>query len=423
MVYHGFIYIIAVCILGFFIAWADGANGLANIMSTTIGSKSISIRTAMIIATVFVCLGAFLGGAQITSTIREGIINTSLFTSTPKVLVFGMLAILAASSFWTFFCSLIGMPISITEATVGSIIGFGAIALGPHAVYWSKILYILVSWCIAPVIGALLAYWIFVVIRTLILAADDPYKNALKFSPIFFFLVGASLGIMIILRSLDHFHYTGISHFERFLIVCITGGCMAILGRALCYLYPLPENPRRYQRYEIVEKIFALLMVLTACAVTFLLGSNDISITVGPISVVADFVKNHGSAITAANHLGVPIWAIVLACAGVVLGLLISGRKVIETVGSRITALTPTRAFAATFSAVLIVIITTNIGIPVSVTQILVGAVFGVGLARGIGALNLNVVRHIILSWFVTVPASAILSVVLFDLLRFTFKF
>lgn len=420
MVNHGLIYIVAVCILGFCIAWADGANALANIMSTTIGSKSTSVRTAMIIAALFVCLGALLGGTHITSTIREGIINNGLFVNSPKILIFGMLAILAASSSWTFFCSFIGMPISITESTVGAVIGFGVLVLGVHAVYWTKILSILTSWFLAPIIGAFLAYWIFVAIRTLILAADDPYKSAQQSSPIFFFLVGIVLSVLVILKSLNHFHPKHMSALTDFLIIISTGIVMAIVGKLSFLLYQLPENPRRHQRYEIVEKMFSLLMIFTACAIAFLLGSNDISITVGPISMVAGFVKNGNIISTATDH--VPLWTILLACSGVVLGLWINGRKVIETVGDRITALTPTRAFAATFSAVMIVTITTSIGIPVSVTQILVGAVFGVGLARGIGALNLNVIRHIILSWFVTVPAAAILSMLVFDLLRFLFK-
>jgi len=414
---YGFAFVIGACLIGLIMSWGVGANDLANIMSTTMGSKAITVRQAMIIAVIFEFAGAFLGGVHVTNTIRSGIINTAFFNHTPDLLILGMIATLLASMVWIIFASFVGMPVSITNAIVGALVGFGAVVLGVHGVHWHKVWLIVLSWVGSPLIAGMVAYWLFILVRVSILSARDPVRNVRRYLPIFFFLVGIVLAIMIVLRDLAHFGIQ-LNNIQRYLIIIIIAVLITIVGTWLTRRIILPENPKRYQRFEYVEKLFGVLMAFTACAMVFAHGSNDVAIAMGPVAAVVSIVK-HGGDVAMQDPLS--LWTMLLGCVGVVIGLFMYGRKVIVTVGSGITALTPSRAFAATIAAACAVILSTSGGIPVSATQTLVGGVFGVGLARGIGALNLNVIRNIFLSWFITVPAAALLAILFFDLMRWRF--
>jgi len=399
--------------------WGVGANDLANIMSTTMGSKAITVRQAMLIAIVFEFAGAFLGGVHVTNTIRSGIINTALFADHAEILVYGMIAVLLASMAWMLFASYIGMPVSITNAIVGALVGFGAIVLGVHAVHWKTVGFIALSWVCTPIAAGVGSFWLFTLVRRLILATNDPIRSSRRYIPLYFFMVGVVLSIMTVLKEIVRFGYHP-GGWQQFVIVIIAACIILILGMFLCRQIVLPENPKRYQLYEYIEKKFGILMAFTACAMVFAHGSNDVAIAVGPVAAIYSIVVHNGSLLMKDP---VPLWIVFMGCMGVVIGLLMYGRKVIATVGKKITSLTPSRAFAATFAAAVAVIISTSSGIPVSATQTLVGGVFGVGLARGIGALNLNVIRNILLSWVVTVPATAMLAILFFDVLQWMFHF
>lgn len=395
-------------------AWSDGANGLANILSTTIGSKSTSLKTALIIGSIFVVLGAFLGGAHVTNTIRTGILDLQSFPCSAHLYIIGMIAVSISSMSFVMTCSYFGMPVSITDATVGSLIGFGGLVLGIKHVYWGKVGIIIGSWVVAPLFAGFLSYWFFIIIRTMILATDDPAKSVKRVMPFLFFLVGLILAIITVLKDLSHFHIY-VNFWQRFEVVLGCALLVTVLGYIFTRKITLPDAPKRYHRFDFVEKYFAVLMAFTACALVFGLGSNDLAVIIGPFASVVSAIKSGGNLMA---DQPIPIWAMQLACSAVILGLWVSGKKVIETVGDKITTLTPTRAFSATIAAVFTVVCTTNWGIPVSVTHILVGGVFGVGLARGLGALNIRVMRHIFLSWIVTLPATAVLAIVFFELLK-----
>ncbi|HCU04881.1 MAG: phosphate permease [Gammaproteobacteria bacterium GWE2_42_36] len=413
MEYH-FVVILVACLIGLFMAWGVGANDLANVMSTTMGSKAISVRQAMLIAIVFEFAGAFLGGVHVTDTIRNGIINTQLFSDSPQILVEGMLATLIAGMSWIIFASAIGMPVSITNSIIGAIIGFGAVVLGIHAIHWHTVQLIAISWICSPMIAGLFGYFLFVLVSKTILAADDPCRNVKKYMPIYFFFVGVVFALMAILRDLSHFGYKP-SFLERTGIIILTGLAVMLLGRFFSRRIQLVQNASRHECYQYIEKLFGILMGFTACTMVFAHGSNDVGVAIGPIIAIVNIVT-HQPLFSASHTITYGLMA--LGCFGVVTGLLMYGRKVIETVGERITALTPSRAFAATLAAASTVIFSTSAGIPVSATQTLVGGVLGVGLAKGIGALNLNVIRNIILSWLITVPVCATLAIVFFHLLK-----
>ena len=408
------IYLFVAIILCFLMTWGVGANDLANVMSTTMGSKAVTVKQAMLIAIVFEFAGAFLGGNGVTETMRDGIINTSQLSNQPSVLIEGMLSVLFACTIWMNLASYLGVPVSITNALVGSMVGFGTMVLGSDAIHWNQVGRIAIGWVTSPIISGLTAYALFISIQQTIFVKSNPLAKAKLYIPIYLFLIGSILSFITVFKGLNHFDIH--LNFKQDLAVTLaTSIIITITG--MIFIKRIPENPkiRRRERFIQVEKYFAVLMAMTACAMAFAHGSNDVALAVGPLTIVHSLVMHSNQAFDANNY---PSWIILFGCVGVITGLLMYGRKVIETVGSAITALTPSRAFAATLSAATTVVVATSTGIPVSATQTLVGAVLGVGLARGIGALNLIVIRNIFMSWILTLPAASILTILSYKLLH-----
>lgn len=414
MLEHSLLFITIACLVGFIMTWGVGANDLANIMSPTMGSKAITVRQAMIIAVIFEFAGAILGGNHVTTTIRSGIINTTLLSHDPSVLLYGMLSTLMAGAVWMLLASALGMPVSITNAIVGALIGFGTIVLGPQAIHWNQVSKIAISWVCSPSIACLAGYLLFVTIRRTIFDADNPAKSVRWYLPIYFLLVGIVLGNMTVLKGLEHLGYK-LLLWQTVLTTLLTAVIVMIIGMLITLTVRESSMQKRFQQVYFVERIFSVLMAFTACAMVFAHGSNDVAIAMGPVSAIISLTEQGNISSSA------PIWVSWFGCVGVIIGLFMYGRKVIATVGSEITTLTPSRAFAATLAAASTVIVSTSTGIPVSATQTLVGGVLGVGLARGIGALNLRIIRNIFLSWLVTVPAAALLTIIFFYLFKSIF--
>lgn len=411
---HSTLYIILALSLCFLMTWGVGANDLANVMSTTMGSKAVTVRQAMIIAVVFEFAGAFFGGAGVTETMRDGIINTSLLVDQPHILIQGMLGVLLACTFWMNFASYLGVPVSITNALVGSMVGFGSVVLGHDAIHWEQVSHIAIGWLTSPLIAGITGYLLFLSIQQSIFIKNDPLERAKLYVPIYLFLIGCILSFITVFKGLHHFNIH-LNLKQNLAVTLATSITLTIIGTII--IKQIPENPhmRRKERFLQVEKYFAVLMAMTACAMVFAHGSNDVALAVGPLSIVHSLVLHSHQALDTTVY---PSWIILLGCIGVISGLLIYGRKVIATVGSSITALTPSRAFAATLAAATTVVVATSLGIPVSATQTLVGAVLGVGLARGIGALNLIVIRNIFTSWILTLPAASLLTIVSYKILH-----
>lgn len=409
---HGLIFVGLAFAVGLWMTWGVGANDLANVMSTAIGSKAITVRQAIIIAIVFEIAGAFVGGNQVTATIREGVINTQHFHQTPILLVYSMLSVLFAVAIWITTASYIAMPVSITNAVVGALVGVAAIMLGMHAVHWQTVGYIAISWISSPAIAGILAYLLFISIKRSILGKENPLPAAQRYIPVYLFLVGIVLAMMTTLKIVNHFHLYNKE--MRFFLVLLTAFIILTIGVWRMKLIRFEAEGQRHLQFLYIENRFSVLMAFTACAMVFAHGSNDVAIAVGPVAAIVGSVVP----VSSLHHSGLMNSLMLFGCLGVVLGLFMYGRKVIETVGSQITTLTPSRAFAATLAAASVVAISTTTGIPVSATQTLVGAVLGVGLARGIDALNLHVIRNIFMSWVITIPVSAGLAVLFFFLLK-----
>lgn len=413
-----FMYIALACVLGVVMTWSVGANDLANIMSTTMGSKAIGVRNAIIIAVIFEFAGAFLGGKGVSNTLRGGIINTNDLIQTPYILLHGMLAVLSAGTIWMLIASYFGMPVSITNAIVGAIVGFGLVVVGPSSMHWHTVISIAISWIASPTIAGLVGYLIFISIQRMILVQAKPFHFAIRYSPIYFFIVGVVLAIMIIIKGLQHFHVI-LPMVQFWGTLLISGVAFAIIGELLIKRITLEDEGRLRAQFASTEKIFGILMGLTACAMVFAHGSNDVAIAVGPMAAIITIALSHGTTLYTAN---LPAWITFIGVVGVITGLMMYGRKIIETVGKGITNLTPSRAFSATLAAASTVVVSTSLGIPVSATQTLVGGILGVGLARGIGALNLRVVRNILMSWMITLPVSAGLAISFFYIFQAIFR-
>ncbi|MFT4058998.1 MAG: inorganic phosphate transporter [Legionella sp.] len=408
------IYLSIAIILCFMMTWGVGANDLANVMSTTMGSKAVTAKQAMMIAIIFEFAGAFLGGNEVTETMRDGIINSSQLSEQPLILIEGMLGVLLACTVWMNLASYIGVPVSITNALVGSMVGFGAVVLGTDAIHWHQVGHIAISWITSPVISGVTAYILFISIQQTIFVKSNPLAKAKLYIPIYLFLIGSILSFITVFKGLNHFNIH-LNFKQNLAVTLATSITITVIGMIFIRRIPEHSRVRRRERFIQVEKYFAVLMAMTACAMAFAHGSNDVALAVGPLTIIHSLIMHSHQVFNANNY---PAWIILLGCFGVVTGLLMYGRKVIETVGSAITALTPSRAFAATLSAATTVVVSTSTGIPVSATQTLVGAVLGVGLARGIGALNLIVIRNIFMSWVLTLPAASLLTILSYKILH-----
>lgn len=398
---------------GLFMAWGIGANDVANAMATSVGSKALTIKQAILVAAVFEFTGAFLAGGQVTSTIRKGIIDASQVADNPELLVFGMLAALLAAAVWLLIASRKGWPVSTTHSIVGAIVGFATVGIGVESVHWAKVGTIAASWVVSPMLSGVLAFLIFMSVQKLILGTKDPLKNARKYVPFYIFAVGFILALVTMLKGLKHVGLD-LSYGESVMVALASGIVTMSIGIIAIKKIKVDPNQDKDFRFTNVEKIFGILMVFTACGMAFAHGSNDVANAVGPVAAILSIVKTGA----VAQNSPLSTWILLLGGIGIVLGLATYGWRVIRTVGRNITELTPSRGFAAELAAASTVVIASGTGIPISTTHTLVGAVLGVGIARGIGALNLRVVRNIMLSWVITLPAGGILAVLFFFLLK-----
>ncbi|SPJ33810.1 inorganic phosphate transporter [Kushneria phyllosphaerae] len=411
---HGELFILLACVFGFFMAWGVGANDVANAMGTSVGSKAITIRQAICIAIVFEFLGAWLAGGEVTATIRNGIIDPTLLSSEPQYLVYGMLSSLLAAAIWLMIASKQGWPVSTTHSVVGAIVGFAVAGLGPSSVQWGAIGQIVSSWVISPVIAGVIGFLLFRSIQGLIFENKDPLAAARRYVPGYMFLVGFIVAMVTLLKGLSHVGLN-LSFTDALLWAMGVGAIITLLGILL--ERRITHEPRGGNRSSFtgVERIFGVLMMFTACAMAFAHGSNDVANAVGPLAAVVSIVNTHGQI---GGNAALPWWILILGGGGIVFGLLTYGHRVIATVGTGITELTPSRGFAATLAAATTVVIASGTGLPISTTHTLVGAVLGVGLARGMQALNLRVLGTIVISWLVTLPAGAALSIIFFFMLK-----
>jgi PiT family inorganic phosphate transporter len=407
---HGPMLVIIAGVVGFFMAWGIGANDVANAMGTSVGSKALTIKQAIFIAMVFEFAGAYLAGGEVTSTIRKVIIDDAFFVDSQELLVFGMISALFAAATWLLIASILGWPVSTTHSIVGAIVGFAAVGVSPDAVEWGKVLGIVGSWIITPLISGIIAFIIFNSAQKLIFDTDKPLVQAKRWVPLYMFLAGFVLALVTIKKGLKHLGLD-IGSTEGFVYAIIAAVIVAVIGKIFINRLKFDEAAEKTTHYANVEKVFAILMIVTACAMAFAHGSNDVANAIGPLAAVVSIVGNDGEI---AAKSAIAWWILPLGGFGIVAGLALFGHKVIATIGNGITHLTPSRGFAAELAAACTVVIASGTGLPISTTQTLVGAVLGVGMARGIAAINLTVVRNIVVSWVITLPVGAGLSIIFF---------
>lgn len=411
---YGQWFVLLACLFGFFMAWGVGANDVANAMGTSVGSRALTVKQAIIIAMVFEFAGAYLAGGEVTGTIRKGIIDANVMAGSPELLVYGMMSSLLAAAIWLVIASMMGWPVSTTHTIVGAIVGFAAVGIGVEYVQWGKVTSIVMSWVVSPVLAGTLAFFIFRSVHKLILNTDDPFGNAKRYVPGYMFLTAFMITMVTFTKGLKHVG-VGLSFGESVLISLAVSFAVMLLGVALLKRVTIDEEADRHFRFASVEKVFAILMIFTACAMAFAHGSNDVANAVGPLAAIINVVANQGNILA---ESAMPAWVLLLGGGGIVVGLATFGYKVMGTIGKKITELTPSRGFAAELAAATTVVLASGTGLPISTTHTLVGAVLGVGMARGISALNLRVVGTIFASWIVTLPAGAFLAIIFFFMFK-----
>ncbi|ATX80192.1 inorganic phosphate transporter, PiT family [Mariprofundus aestuarium] len=405
-------------VFGLFMAWGIGANDVANAMGTSVGSGALTFKQAVIIAAIFECAGAVLAGGEVTKTIRKGIVDVSSLGSTPELLVYGMLASLLAAGIWLLVATRMGWPVSTTHSIVGAIVGFGAVGIGMEAVQWGKVGTIALSWVTSPLMAGAIGFALFRSIQKLIIDTEDPLEKAKKYVPYYIFLVGFIMAMVTLLKGLKHVGVK-LPFDQNMIYAALIGVIFAVIGTFMIKRLKFSKKEDKKFHYTNMEKIFGVLMIFTAIAMAFAHGSNDVANAIGPVAAVVGIVSSAGEI---ASKSATPVWILLLGGGGIVFGLATYGHKVIATVGSGISELTPSRGFAATLAAATTVVVASGTGLPISTTHTLVGAVIGVGLARGIGALNMGVIQTIFLSWIITLPAGAILSILFFFFFKGAFS-
>jgi inorganic phosphate transporter, PiT family len=371
--------------VGFYMAWNIGANDVANAFGTTVGSGALTFRRALLLAAIFEFSGAFFVGSHVANTIRGEIVQPVLFLASPMDFAVGMLAALMAASLWLNLASYFGQPVSTTHAVIGAVIGFGMVAHGPDSIQWYKLSRIAASWFVSPLAGALLGYLLYSLVRRTVIASRHPIESAKVAVPIGMAAVVFILAYSIFSGVLRRLTADGMPStlplpalvLGASVISAISAGC---LGRWLTSKRAYVVNGMA-DEFRVVERWFGRLQVVTACYMAFAHGANDVANAIAPIAGILNAVQGNMTEITI-----IPAWILAFGGLGIVIGLATYGHKVIEAVGSKITEITPMRGFCAAFGTATTVLVCSRMGMPISTTFVLVGAVMGIGFARGFGA-------------------------------------
>ncbi len=401
--------------IGIYMAANIGANDLANAMGTSVGSRAITLKQAILISIIANALGATLAGGYVTNTISKGIIDPTLLVGEPEKFMMGMFAALISAGICVNLATFFGLPVSTTHAIVGGVVGFGLLSVGASAVSWGKIVSIVLSWVVSPLMGGLIGGGMYFFAEKKILSTKDPYASAEHYAPFLIFLVVLVLILSFIFKGLKNLHLE-IAFFNTVLMTIPVAIIAAFLGRRWVQWQMRRAKIRSTERQSSpVESLFAKLQILTACYVAFAHGANDVANAVGPLAAIFSVIKTGAVAL----RVEVPFWMLLVGGMAVGGGLMAFGTRVIRTIGENITEITPVRGFSAQFGAATTILVCSRLGFPISTTHVLVGSVVGVGIMRGMGTIDLRVLKNIGLSWIVTLPFTILLSMLLYKLLMF----
>ena len=394
-------------IFGFYMAWNIGANDVANSMASAVGAKAITIRQAIFIAGILNIIGAVFIGSHVTQTIRKGIVSTDILTD-PQMALIGALSALLAAALWVSFATWKSLPVSTTHSIVGAMIGFGIMAGGFSVINWGKLGAVVLSWVISPVFAMVIGFLMFKTIVRFILSKKDPFSQALKLAPYFI-----SVAFFVVILS-----FLFKTPLGKRLAVGTPLALLIALALALVLGFVAVKILRKFIKKTNLsgeEEVFRKIQIGTSCYVALAQGANDVANAIGPLAVIYFLVKT-GSV---GAKVPVPVFLLFFGGVGIACGIGMAGHRVMDTIGKKITTLTNTRGFSVDFAAATTVMLASKMGLPVSTTHAAVGGVMGVGLARGIEAVNFRIIFEIILYWILTVPAAAITSIVLFKILQF----
>ena len=406
--------LISAIFLGFFSAYGVGANDVANAMGTSVGSKVLTVKQAILIAAVFEFLGAFLAGGGVTQTIRKGVIDPELFAGNLDIFIYGMISALFASGVWLLIASLRGWPVSTTHTIVGAIVGFGIYTLGMDKINWSVVGNIGLSWITSPLSSALVAGIFYYICKEFLIKKQSKYEPLIV--NFYIFLAGFAIALITVTKGLKNiFKQQGFA--PTFSDSVMISAIAALVFTLIFYLFFRVKFKNTNRNPEAQ---FAYLMVFTSCAVAFAHGSNDVANAIGPLAAVNQATSQ---LLNQPYSLETPLWILFLGAAGIVVGLATLGYRVMKTIGEKIVTLSPSKGFSAQLAAALTVVIASQLNMPVSTTHTLVGAVIGIGLVEGVSSINLKSVQTIVMSWIITLPAGAILAVIFLEIFMNLFTY
>ena len=406
--------LISAIFLGFFSAYGVGANDVANAMGTSVGSKVLTVKQAILIAAVFEFLGAFLAGGGVTQTIRKGVIDPELFAGNLDIFIYGMISALFASGVWLLIASLRGWPVSTTHTIVGAIVGFGIYSLGMDKINWSVVGNIGLSWITSPLSSALVAGIFYYICKEFLIKKQSKYEPLIV--NFYILLAGFAIALITVTKGLKNiFKQQGFD--PTFSDSVMISAIAALVFTLIFYLFFRVKFKNTNRNPEAQ---FAYLMVFTSCAVAFAHGSNDVANAIGPLAAVNQATSQ---LLNQPYSLETPLWILFLGAAGIVVGLATLGYRVMKTIGEKIVTLSPSKGFSAQLAAALTVVIASQLNMPVSTTHTLVGAVIGIGLVEGVSSINLKSVQTIVMSWIITLPAGAILAVIFLEIFMNLFTY
>jgi PiT family inorganic phosphate transporter len=404
--------LIAAVLVGLYSAINIGANDVANAMATSVASGALTIKRAVFVAGVCNILGAVLVGSHVANTIRKGIIDPLQFSDRQDLFLFGMLAAVLGSALWVNIATYFKLPVSTTHSIIGGVVGFGLVSVGFSGIQWKVVLYVVLSWIISPVFGGIIAFTIFSIIKKFILSSKEPIAQARKVGPFFTGMVGFILSLAVTFKGLKHLHLD-LPIIEAILISLCVGAGGFLLGSFLLRRYKERDTDPYYQ----VEKMANPLQVLSASFQAFSHGANDVANAIGPVAAIVIVIQTQ----KVEMQVAIPLWLLLLGGVGLAFGIYTWGYRVMETVGKKITSITPTRGFSAEFGTATTVLLCSRLGMPVSTTHVAVGNIIGVGLARGISAINLDVIKKIFSAWIISLPAAGLFSVAIYLILTILF--
>ncbi|MBN3881213.1 MULTISPECIES: inorganic phosphate transporter [unclassified Nostoc] len=419
------IILLFVALLAFYVAWNLGANDVANAMGTSVGSKAVTLKQALIIAGVLEFTGAVLFGHEVTETLATKIANPALFAATPQIFVTGMVTVLISCGVWLQIATSRGLPVSSSHAVVGAIAGFSWVALGVGAIDWSSIGLITIGWVLTPLISGAIAALFYSQIKHWILDQPNQVVQLQEWIP---WLSTALLGVfgVIVLPSLTEPLTNFVIEQVGFTIpaydIPLLTGAIAAVGLTIISWRQLGESGDKEDKGEIfpnpVERLFARFQLLSACFVAFAHGSNDVGNAIAPLAAIV-YINRTGS--VPIDGIIIPLWILILGGAGIVGGLAVWGKKVIATIGENIIALQPSSGFCAELATATTILIASRLGLPVSTSHALVGGVVGIGLVQNIKSIKFQTLKGIAAAWLITIPVSAALSAAIFSIAQILF--